>query len=142
MAASGHCNVKFVVMDLNTLVCLNCQFWFHHPTLQTPLHLAVITQQLNMVDTLLRAGADPTALDRNGQTALHLCCEYNQPQCLSVVLTQSSSPCLEIRNYEGKLCSTSFVCIVLTAFLTFLIEKDAKLLLTLLISFKSSYLIS
>ncbi|KAG7457247.1 B-cell lymphoma 3 protein [Solea senegalensis] len=69
---------------------------------QTPLHLAVITQQPDMVGVLLRAGADPTALDRHGQTALHLCCEYHQRECLSVVLSRSSSPtCLEIRNYEG-----------------------------------------
>ncbi|XP_023265113.1 B-cell lymphoma 3 protein isoform X1 [Seriola lalandi dorsalis] len=69
---------------------------------QTPLHLAVITQQADMVDVLLSAGADPAALDRNGQTALHLCCEYNQCECISVVLSQSSSStCLESRNYEG-----------------------------------------
>ncbi|XP_053289480.1 B-cell lymphoma 3 protein homolog [Pleuronectes platessa] len=69
---------------------------------QTPLHLAVITQQAEIVDVLLKAGADPTALDRNGQTALHLCCEYHQRECLSVVLSRTSSPvCLEIRNYEG-----------------------------------------
>ncbi|XP_070691599.1 B-cell lymphoma 3 protein homolog [Pempheris klunzingeri] len=69
---------------------------------QTPLHLAVITQQANMVEVLLEAGADPAALDRNGQTALHLCCEYDQRDCLSVVLSpSSSSTCLEIRNYQG-----------------------------------------
>uniref|UniRef100_UPI0037E80BD4 B-cell lymphoma 3 protein homolog isoform X2 n=1 Tax=Semicossyphus pulcher TaxID=241346 RepID=UPI0037E80BD4 len=69
---------------------------------QTPLHLAVITQQANMVEALLSAGADPAALDRHGQTALHLCCEYNQRDCLSVVLSHSlSSACLEIRNFEG-----------------------------------------
>ncbi|XP_030248397.1 B-cell lymphoma 3 protein homolog [Sparus aurata] len=69
---------------------------------QTPLHLAVITQQANMVDALLREGADPAALDRNGQTGVHLCCEYDQRDCLSVILSHSSSSiCLEIRNYEG-----------------------------------------
>lgn len=69
---------------------------------QTPLHLAVITRQANMVEALLREGADPAALDRNGQTALHLCCEYDQRDCLSVILSRSSSSmCLEIRNYEG-----------------------------------------
>ncbi|XP_068180191.1 B-cell lymphoma 3 protein homolog isoform X2 [Antennarius striatus] len=69
---------------------------------QTPLHLAVITQQTNMVEALLRGGADPAALDRHGQTAIHLCCEYDQCDCLSVVLScPSSSTCLEIRNYEG-----------------------------------------
>ncbi|XP_027865688.1 B-cell lymphoma 3 protein [Xiphophorus couchianus] len=69
---------------------------------QTPLHLAVITKQANMVDVLLRAGADPAVLDRHGQTALHLCCEYQLLECLSVLLSfSSSSPCLEIRNFEG-----------------------------------------
>lgn len=68
---------------------------------QTPLHLAVITHQASMVDALLRGGADPAALDRNGQTAVHLCCEYDQHECLSVLLSRSSSTCLEIRNYEG-----------------------------------------
>uniref|UniRef100_A0A668AHD3 BCL3 transcription coactivator n=1 Tax=Myripristis murdjan TaxID=586833 RepID=A0A668AHD3_9TELE len=69
---------------------------------QTPLHLAVITRQADMVEALLRAGADSAALDRNGQTALHLCCEYDQQDCLSVILFLSPpSACLEIRNYEG-----------------------------------------
>lgn len=56
-----------------------------------------------MVEALLRAGADPAALDRNGQTALHLSCEYDQCHCLSVLLPLStSSTCLERRNYEGE----------------------------------------
>ncbi|XP_043116799.1 nuclear factor NF-kappa-B p100 subunit [Puntigrus tetrazona] len=71
---------------------------------QTPLHLAVITHQLILVKVLLDAGADPGALDRNGQTALHLCCEHREVDCLSVILRhypQNPSPHLEIRNYEG-----------------------------------------
>ncbi|XP_061574436.1 B-cell lymphoma 3 protein [Cololabis saira] len=69
---------------------------------QTPLHLAVITKQANIVDILLRAGADPAALDRHGQTAFHLCCEYDHSECLSVLLSLCpSSTCLEIRNFEG-----------------------------------------
>ncbi|XP_029695196.1 B-cell lymphoma 3 protein homolog isoform X2 [Takifugu rubripes] len=68
----------------------------------TPLHLAVITHQANMVEALLREGADPAALDRNGQTSVHLCCEHNQQECLSVVLSAgAASTCLEIRNYGG-----------------------------------------
>ncbi|XP_052350689.1 B-cell lymphoma 3 protein homolog isoform X3 [Oncorhynchus keta] len=69
---------------------------------QTPLHLAVITHQAHMVGALLRAGADPGALDRNGQTTVHLCCEHGQQACLSVVLSHPSIlTCLEVRNYEG-----------------------------------------
>ncbi|XP_064802200.1 B-cell lymphoma 3 protein homolog isoform X3 [Oncorhynchus masou masou] len=69
---------------------------------QTPLHLAVITHQAQLVGALLRAGADPGALDRNGQTTVHLCCEHGQQACLSVVLSHPSIlTCLEVRNYEG-----------------------------------------
>ncbi|XP_077068941.1 uncharacterized protein bcl3 isoform X2 [Siphateles boraxobius] len=71
---------------------------------QTPLHLAVITQQPFLVKALLDAGSDPGALDRNGQTALHLCCEHKDVDCLYVILRhypQNPLPHLEIRNYEG-----------------------------------------
>lgn len=40
--------------------------------MQTPLHLAVITRQVKVVEVLLRAGADPTLLDQNGRSPLHL----------------------------------------------------------------------
>ncbi|XP_068181251.1 nuclear factor NF-kappa-B p105 subunit [Antennarius striatus] len=39
---------------------------------QTPLHLAVITQQREAAAALLAAGADPTLTDRHGNTVLHL----------------------------------------------------------------------
>uniref|UniRef100_A0AAQ4QNQ7 RHD domain-containing protein n=1 Tax=Gasterosteus aculeatus aculeatus TaxID=481459 RepID=A0AAQ4QNQ7_GASAC len=39
---------------------------------QSPLHLAVITQQREAVEALLLAGADPTLTDRHGNTPLHL----------------------------------------------------------------------
>uniref|UniRef100_A0A7N6C0Y1 RHD domain-containing protein n=1 Tax=Anabas testudineus TaxID=64144 RepID=A0A7N6C0Y1_ANATE len=39
---------------------------------QTPLHLAVITRQVKAVEMLLSAGADPSLLDKDGRTPLHL----------------------------------------------------------------------
>ncbi|XP_028428512.1 nuclear factor NF-kappa-B p100 subunit, partial [Perca flavescens] len=39
---------------------------------QTPLHLAVITRQVKALEALLRAGADPSLLDKDGRSPLHL----------------------------------------------------------------------
>uniref|UniRef100_A0A3Q4AYQ9 RHD domain-containing protein n=1 Tax=Mola mola TaxID=94237 RepID=A0A3Q4AYQ9_MOLML len=39
---------------------------------QTPLHLAVITRQVKAVEALLRAGADPSLLDKDGRNPIHL----------------------------------------------------------------------
>ncbi|KAL4657666.1 B-cell lymphoma 3 protein [Arapaima gigas] len=70
--------------------------------MQTPLHLAVITHQVTLVHMLLEAGADPGALDRNGQTAAHLCCEHGLRTCLELILKHPAAlACLKVRNYEG-----------------------------------------
>ncbi|XP_074836720.1 B-cell lymphoma 3 protein [Carettochelys insculpta] len=69
---------------------------------QTPLHLAVITTQPALVKLLLSRGASPMALDRHGQTSVHLACEHGSPQCLRELLEGGSDrPDLEARNYEG-----------------------------------------
>uniref|UniRef100_A0A8C3HNJ2 BCL3 transcription coactivator n=1 Tax=Chrysemys picta bellii TaxID=8478 RepID=A0A8C3HNJ2_CHRPI len=69
---------------------------------QTPLHLAVITTQPSLVKLLLSHGASPMALDRHGQTSVHLACEHGSPRCLRELLEWGSNrPELEARNYEG-----------------------------------------
>ena len=40
---------------------------------RTPLHLAVLRGRADLVDLLLRNGADPTACDNHGNTPLHWC---------------------------------------------------------------------
>ncbi|TSK34889.1 B-cell lymphoma 3 protein [Bagarius yarrelli] len=78
-----------------------------HSGCETPLHLAVITHQPSVVQALVQGGADPGALDRNGQTALHLCCEHQQDACLQIILSHLSllpccpPTCLDSRNFEG-----------------------------------------
>ncbi|XP_060560227.1 nuclear factor NF-kappa-B p105 subunit-like isoform X2 [Ruditapes philippinarum] len=79
---------------------------FHH---QTPLHLAVITQQPHAVDLLIRAGADTTLVDRNGYTAAHLAVLYGQDDCLKNLLkylrpgvsSKQPFPELNMRCYDG-----------------------------------------
>ncbi|KAJ7303983.1 hypothetical protein JRQ81_011499 [Phrynocephalus forsythii] len=69
---------------------------------QTPLHLAVITDQPTLVKLLLSHGALPMVLDRNGQTALHLACEHSTLHCLQELLDGCPSLLdLEARNFEG-----------------------------------------
>ncbi|XP_035387464.1 nuclear factor NF-kappa-B p100 subunit [Electrophorus electricus] len=53
---------------------------------QTPLHLAVITRQPKLVEVLLRMGADPTVLDRDGRTPVHLAAHTGDEATLRVLL--------------------------------------------------------
>ncbi|XP_078507401.1 B-cell lymphoma 3 protein [Lissotriton helveticus] len=69
---------------------------------QTPLHLAVITKQPEVVGLLVRHRASPMALDRHGQTSIHLACEHGSLQCLQELIGQSQEALdLESRNYQG-----------------------------------------
>lgn len=55
---------------------------------QSPLHLAVSSRQVKVVDLLLRAGADPSLLDRDGRSAVHLAALSGDSSVLRVVLGQ------------------------------------------------------
>ncbi|XP_060728842.1 nuclear factor NF-kappa-B p100 subunit isoform X1 [Tachysurus vachellii] len=58
---------------------------FNHLS-QTPLHLAVITQQPKLVEILLKVGADPALLDRDGRTAVHLAAHSGDEVILRVLI--------------------------------------------------------
>ncbi|XP_053546843.1 B-cell lymphoma 3 protein [Bombina bombina] len=68
---------------------------------QTPLHLAVITNQPDLVSLLLENGSSPLIPDRNGQTCLHLACEYESSESLEVLLRFKTRN-LEATNFQGK----------------------------------------
>uniref|UniRef100_A0A672GPI0 Nuclear factor of kappa light polypeptide gene enhancer in B-cells 1 n=1 Tax=Salarias fasciatus TaxID=181472 RepID=A0A672GPI0_SALFA len=53
---------------------------------QTPLHLAVITQQKEAAAALLLAGADHTLTDRHGNTALHLASQQEGGEMVEFLL--------------------------------------------------------
>jgi hypothetical protein len=64
-----------LVWHLEFLVCF-----------QTPLHLAVLTQQHHIVRALLVAGASPDSRDRHGNTALHLASDQGLTKCVHALL--------------------------------------------------------
>ncbi|KAM9299479.1 B-cell lymphoma 3 protein [Gastrophryne carolinensis] len=67
---------------------------------QTPLHLAVIIDQPELVTLLLEHGSSPNIQDRNGQTCFHLACEYGSIGCLEVLMRVTTRD-LEATNYQG-----------------------------------------
>lgn len=80
-----------------------------HP--QTPLHLAVLTRQADVVDALLRAGADVTLLDRAGDSVLHLAAKAGLDQVLSVLLQHcGTGPLLDQPNGDGKCALHTALC--------------------------------
>ncbi|KAG5277072.1 hypothetical protein AALO_G00113240 [Alosa alosa] len=75
---------------------------------QTPLHLAVITEQHKLVECLLKAGCDSRLVDHSGNTALHIACKKGSMTSFSL-LTQVP-PAIHLRsilnfpNYNGHNC--------------------------------------
>ncbi|XP_069836682.1 nuclear factor NF-kappa-B p100 subunit [Dendropsophus ebraccatus] len=71
---------------------------------QTPLHLGVITRQYQIVNVLLKAGADPTVLDRYGNSLLHLAVQAADVRMLQVLLENTVSAyktLLNMPDYNG-----------------------------------------
>lgn len=68
---------------------------------QTPLHLAVITGQTEIVGKLVSAGASSNVPDRNGHTPCHLACQRSYVNCLEKLVMESKEVNLELKNYNG-----------------------------------------
>ncbi|KAM7102034.1 nuclear factor NF-kappa-B p100 subunit isoform 1-T1 [Ciconia maguari] len=73
---------------------------------QTPLHLAVITKQAQVVQLLLQARADPTLLDRYGNSLLHLALQTGDEEMLRTLLAHLGGAApylLHLPNFHGLL---------------------------------------
>jgi ankyrin repeat protein len=88
--------------------------------MQTPLILAALTKQTQVVRRLMVAGADIEKADRHGDTALHIACRNGDLHMLKQITKPVSTnemrmnPCkykswvqripqdLNARNYDGK----------------------------------------
>uniref|UniRef100_K7FQS0 NF-kappa-B inhibitor alpha n=2 Tax=Pelodiscus sinensis TaxID=13735 RepID=K7FQS0_PELSI len=75
---------------------------------QTPLHLAVITEQAEIAESLLKAGCDPEIRDFRGNTPLHIACDQGSLRAVSVLTQycQQHHLCsvLQSANYNGHTC--------------------------------------
>lgn len=84
---------------------------------QTPLHLAAITDNAQIVEDLIIAGSDMNLPDRNGRTAAHLCAIHHSRESLRILgqadIEEDSLPAkqpacgtprlqTEVRDYEGE----------------------------------------
>lgn len=76
---------------------------------QTPLHLAVITQQCQATEALLLAGADPSLTDRHGNTVLHLASQLEGGEGMLKCLLrhQELRALLEHCNSAGTRCGSA-----------------------------------
>uniref|UniRef100_A0A493SV05 Nuclear factor kappa B subunit 2 n=1 Tax=Anas platyrhynchos platyrhynchos TaxID=8840 RepID=A0A493SV05_ANAPP len=73
---------------------------------QTPLHLAVITKQPQVVQLLLQARADPTLLDRYGNSLLHLALHTGDEEMVRTLLAHLGAAApylLRLPNFYGLL---------------------------------------
>ncbi|KAM6992173.1 NF-kappa-B inhibitor alpha-like [Tautogolabrus adspersus] len=74
---------------------------------QTALHLAVITEQPQLVEKLLKAGCDPRLSDDSGNTALHIACKKGSLACFGVITQNCQrhlSSIMSFPNYNGQNC--------------------------------------
>ncbi|XP_066273365.1 B-cell lymphoma 3 protein homolog [Branchiostoma lanceolatum] len=100
--AVAQSNVPLTERYLTLLTMAHRNIDTYNHLRQTPLHLAIITDQWPLVRMLVLSGACADVQDRNGQTAVHLSCQTASTACLHTILTCSTHELdLELRNYDG-----------------------------------------
>ncbi|XP_070590335.1 NF-kappa-B inhibitor epsilon [Erythrolamprus reginae] len=87
---------------------------FQNDLFQTPLHLSVYLEQLEVVKALILKGVNTALQDRNGSTALHLACQQQSLECVELLLslkkpasamqTRKTVQDLQLQNWQGLTC--------------------------------------
>ena len=67
---------------------------------QTPLHLAVLTNQVSLVRRLVIGGADLQSRDKDGNTPIHLACRGNLLNVVKALLEPVCEEDMKQNNYE------------------------------------------
>ncbi|KAM3861179.1 NF-kappa-B inhibitor epsilon [Diretmus argenteus] len=75
---------------------------------QTPLHLATYLNLFSVVQGLVEKGASLELQDQDGNTALHVACQYGQTDCATEMTREVSpsklAPVLKTQNWRGLTC--------------------------------------
>lgn len=73
------------------------------------MHLAIHTQQTEVIRQLIQAGASPFLQDHKGNTPLHVACGLPSTKCLDELLRYLHYSTVlrvaEIRNFQGLTCA-------------------------------------
>ncbi|XP_045181142.2 NF-kappa-B inhibitor alpha-like isoform X2 [Mercenaria mercenaria] len=86
--------------------CLNIQNYL----LQSPLHLSVLTGQVEIVRDLISKGADVTLRDQQGNTPLHIACRKGDRDAVSLIVQSfgdnktKRAKYFSVKNCEGLTC--------------------------------------
>ena len=92
-------HLRQVVSQL--LSCLMCPVTLV-PFMQTPLHVAVITNQPVIIRSLIAAGANVNVCDRNGDNCIHLACKWGDQQTMEAICeSKNPEPALDALNFLG-----------------------------------------
>ena len=89
------------------LICQTPDLWFlgiPNYLGHTPMHLAVITNQPEIVACLLGRGVAADCQDRHGNTPLHLASFLGFVDCVRVLASPARQD-LSLRNYDGDTCA-------------------------------------
>lgn len=98
-----------ILINITFLFCHADQFFYRHincelylSVFQTPLHLAVELQFDQAVSVLLMAGANPSLVNNEGDSAVHLAVKHNTINNLALMLIKSQHKAdINARNFEG-----------------------------------------
>ncbi|XP_053507296.1 nuclear factor NF-kappa-B p105 subunit isoform X2 [Ictalurus furcatus] len=71
---------------------------------QTPLHLAVLTEQKEAAEALMEAGSDITLTDRHGNTVLHLAAQQKDGEMIRMLLRHQEALDLSNTHNTAGLC--------------------------------------
>ncbi|XP_044253165.1 ankyrin repeat domain-containing protein 27-like [Tribolium madens] len=95
-AKYGRIELLRILLDSGALPNLKT-----YKTLQTPLHLACINQQLSVVKELVKCGnCEVDSQDYNGNTPLYYACVRNDAKIAQVLLTNGANA--DIRDFQGN----------------------------------------